>query len=187
MKKKICIAILVILLIIIGIVVFINSRKNKEDENAVQFTEYTPQEEISEEQLRQTLITLYFKNAETGMLMPEARLVDVKILLDNPYKVLVELLLEGPKNEKLVKTIPNDTKINSVEIKKDIVYIDFSEEFTKAGNIGAVEESKIINSIVNTLTELTEVNGVKILINGEENMQFEDGEINFKEVFVRTN
>ena len=151
----------------------------------MEITEYTPQEEISSEQLRQTLITLYFKNKETGTLMPEARMIDSKILLNNPYSELVNLLLEGSKNDSLQKLIPEGTKANKVEIIKGIVYIDFSEEFIKNINLGAEEESKIIDSIVNTLTELTEVSGVKILINGEENLCFEDGAINFKEVFVK--
>ena len=36
------------------------------------------------------------------------------------------------------------------------------------------EKNNIINSIVNTLTELTEVNSVKILIDGQENSQFNE-------------
>lgn len=152
---------------------------------STEITEYIPQEEISTEQLRQTLITLYFKNKETGMLMPEARMIDSKILLNNPYNELIKLLLENPKNESLEKLIPEGTKINNVEIQKGIVYIDFSEEFTKVGNMGVEEENKIIYSIVNTLTELTEVSGVKILINGEEDKCFEDGALNFKNVFVK--
>ena len=184
-NKKTIILIL-ILLIIIGLIIFFATRnKNKESTENTEFTEYTPQEEISTEQLRQTLITLYFKNKETGMLMPEARMVDSKILLNNPYNELVKLLIEGPKNDSLQKLIPEGTNINNIEIIKGIVYIDFSEEFTKAGNMGAEEESKIIYSIVNTLTELTEVSGVKILINGEENMCFEDGAIKFNDVFIR--
>lgn len=175
------------LLIIIGVVIFFVMRNKDDDTNEnMDFTEYTPQEEISTEQLRQTLITLYFKNKETGMLMPEARMIDSKILLNNPYSELVKLLLEGPKNESLEKLIPEGTSINNVEINKGIVYIDFSEEFIKVGDLGAEEESKIIYSIVNTLTELTEVSGVKILINGEENICFEDGALRFDDVFVRT-
>ncbi|MFU2362245.1 MAG: GerMN domain-containing protein, partial [Clostridiales bacterium] len=38
---------------------------------------------------------------------------------------------------------------------------------------------------VNTLTELNEVNGVKILINGQENKEFKGGKFNFKDTFTR--
>ena len=40
-------------------------------------------------------------------------------------------------------------------------------------------------SIVNTLTELNEVNGVKILIDGKENMAFNDKGMEFKEEFYK--
>ncbi len=184
-KKKTILLLLILLVIIIGIVVWINVNSKDEVNSNTDFTEYTPQEEISSEQLRQTLITVYFKNKETGKLSPEARMIDAKILLNDPYEKLVNLLIEGPKNDSLEKLIPEGTVVNSVSIDKGIVYIDFSEEFTKTGTMGAEEEGKIIYSIVNTLTELTEVSGVKILINGEENKCFESGTLNFNEIFVR--
>ncbi|MDR0978337.1 MAG: GerMN domain-containing protein [Lachnospiraceae bacterium] len=185
MKKplKVTILLTVVLVIVAIIAIIISNAKRENKENKI--TEYTPQAEISEENLRETLVTLYFENSETGMLMPEARLIDSKELLNNPYKVLVEMLISGPKNEKFKTVIPQGTKLNNAEIKKDIVYLDFSEEFTKGVNLGAEKESNIIYSIVNTLTELTEVTGVKISVNGNESAAFEDGGINFKEIFVR--
>ena len=185
LKTKKTIFLIVILLIVIGVVIALVTKNGKGEEKSPEITEYTPQEEISSEQLRQTLVTLYFRNKETKELMPEARMLDSKLLLNNPYNELIKLLVDGPKNDSLEKLIPEGTNINNVEISKGIVHIDFSEEFTKVGNMGAEEESKIIYSIVNTLTELTEVSGVKILINGEENMCFEDGEIKFNDIFVR--
>lgn len=183
--KRRTIFLIVILLVVIGVVIILVTKNGKKDEENPELIEYTPQEEISSEQLRQTLVTLYFRNKETKELMPEARMMDSKLLLNNPYNELIKLLVEGPKNDSLEKLVPEGTNINNVEISKGIVYIDFSEEFTKVGNMGAEEESKIIYSIVNTLTELTEVSGVKILINGEENMCFEDGELKFNDIFVR--
>ena len=44
---------------------------------------------------------------------------------------------------------------------------------------------KIINSVVNTLFELTEVNGVKILVNGEENKGFADQAVMFENIFQK--
>lgn len=117
--------------------------------------------------------------------MPEARKVDVGVLVKSPYEYLINLLLEDPKNEKLIKVIPNGTMINNIELRGDIVYIDFSKEFTENVVGGEEEENKIMKSIVNTLTELTEVNSVRILIEGEENKCFKDEAVNFKENFFR--
>lgn len=154
-------------------------------DSEVEFVEYIPEEEITEEQSRQTMVKLYFENKDTGELDTETRLVDVKNLANNPYEVLVKMLIEGPKNDKLQRLIPDGTNLNKVELQKNVVLIDFFESFIKNHPGGLEEESKTIYSIVNTLTELTEVDGVKILINGEEGKAFLDEAINFEEVFVK--
>ena len=156
--------------------------KKIEDE----YQDYTPQEEISEEQESQTKISLYFENIETGELEAETQLINAKNLLNEPYKKLVELLIEQPKNDKLESAIPKDTKVNKAELKNDIVYLDLSKEFVDNHVGGEKEESTTIYSIVNTLTELTEVNGVKILIDGKEDGEFKDGKIKFTNPFVKT-
>lgn len=38
--------------------------------------------------------------------------------------------------------------------------------------------------IVNTMTQLNEIEGVKIIIDGNENASFSDNEISLKEVFM---
>ena len=81
--------------------------------------------------------------------------------------------------------IPNETKVNKAELKNDIVYLDLSKEFIEKHINGEKEETVTIYSIVNTLTELTEVNGVKILIDGEEDKAFKDNKIKFTEAFVK--
>ena len=63
--------------------------------------------------------------------------------------------------------------------------IDLSEEFIDNHPGGLEEEKNTIYSIVNTLTELTEVNGVKILIDNEENKSFNDNNIKFNEAFFK--
>ena len=109
-------------------------------------------------------------------------MIDVKKLLADPYETLINLLIEQPKNEKLQSAIPNGTKVLGAELKGDVVYLDLSNEFIENNS---VEEKTIINAIVNTLTELNEVNGVKILINGQENKEFKGGKVNFKDTFTR--
>ena len=94
------------------------------------------------------------------------------------------MLIEGPKDEALEAVIPKNTKINSVELKNGVVELDLSKDFIKDVK-GKENEEIIIYSIVNTLTELTEVNAVKIKIEGKEGEEFEDKEVNFEKNFVR--
>lgn len=180
--KKIWLGLFIIL--IIAVLVFLAVRYFTEEKEP-ELTEYTPQEEISTEQERQTLVTLYFQSKETKMLMPEARLIDAKLLVQNPYATLIGLLLNGPKNEKLQSVIPEGTRLNKVEVKGDMAIVDLSADFIKGIRVGAEEESKMVYSIVNTLVELTEIDSVKFLIDGKENACFEDEAIHFKEPFVR--
>lgn len=184
MKKKEGILVVVILLLIVlalgGVLIFYN--KDSEEENKI-VNEYTPQEEISEDQLQNTIISLYFINKETKEINPEARTIKVNLLINDPYKYLLEQLIEGPKNEKLEKGIPENTKLNKVELKEDILYIDFSKEFIENAPKGKENEQKIIETIVKTVTELNEVNYIKILIDGKENEAFADKEVTFENTF----
>ena len=184
MKKKEGILVVVILLLIVlalgGVLIFYNKDSNEENKIV---NEYTPQEEITEEQLQNTIISVYFINKETKEINPEARTIKVNLLINNPYKYLIEQLIEGPKNEKLEKGIPENTKLNKVELKEDILYIDFSKEFIENAPKGKENEQKIIETIVKTVTELNEVNYIKILIDGKENEAFADKEVTFENTF----
>lgn len=175
------IILIVIILLGVGYIIYNKIKSNKEEI----LYEYIPEEEITSEQLRQTVITLYFLDSDTYELTPEARQIDAKELLDNPYEKLINLLIEGPKNEKLLKLIPENTKLNSAQVKDSILYIDFSEEFIKEQNLGKEQEELILKSIVNTVTELTEINKVAFLINGKENKGYPDKGIMFDKVFIR--
>lgn len=181
MNKKtiIIIGVLIVAIIIVGVIYFLN--KNQEEP----IQEIQPQEEISDEQMRTTLVTLYYQSKDTKELTPEGRMVDVKELLKDPYTTLVNLLIEGPKSEKLQSVIPEETKILGAELKGDIIYLNLSNEFIDKHEGSEDAEKTTIYSIVNTLTELNEVNGVKILINGQENKSFKDEKVNFKDTFRR--
>jgi len=178
MKRIITIGIIICLIIASIFVVYYFFIKGEEE-----ILEIIPEEEITEEQMRQTIVSLYFKSGEE--IVPEARLIDVKLLLNNPYEEILNMLIQGPKNNNLEKTIPEGTKINKIQKQEDTLIIDLSEEFVKNHNGGEKEEKITINSIVNTVTELTEINGIKILINGEENKCFKDEKIKFDKVFER--
>lgn len=169
-KKIILIFTILLILVLIGGIFAIWFVKNKEN-NEVE--EITPEEEISEEQLRQTIVTLYFVSNETNEIMPEARLIDIKEIIATPYEKLINLLIEGPKNEKAKKVIPEGTTLLKTFLEQDVITLDFSKEFLNYNKEDEKEKENLINTIVNTLTELTEINGVKIKIEGEEVEDFE--------------
>ena len=164
-KRKKIIAIVTLILIIIAAIFIYNniSIENTADE----YQEYTPQEEISEEQMRQTKVILFFANSETGELESESRIIDANILIKEPYKEIMNWLLKGPQSSNLKKLIPEGTAMHDIKVEKSCAIINLSSEFLNYEN--DENKLKIINSIVNTLTNLKEINSVKFLINGEEN------------------
>ena len=152
MNKKIVIIFTVLLIIIlVGGYFIIQYFKGQEEETTIE--EYTPEEEITEEQNRQTIVSLYFLEKETNELAPEARLVDIKEIMNTPYDKLVNMLIEGPKNEKYTKLIPENTKLNQTYKEKDMVYLDFSSEFLNFNNVKAytylplIHQLKLANSL----------------------------------------
>ena len=56
----------------------------------------------------------------------------------------------------------------------DCVVIDLSADFLNYNKEDIKIKENMIKSLVNTLTELTEVNSVKILIDGNMNEEFKD-------------
>ena len=78
----------------------------------------------------------------------------------------------------------NGKTIDLEKIRKYINEVN-NEPRSKRSVLSIPKEEKTIESIVNTLTELTEVNSIKILIEGEENKKFNDGEVSFEKIFIR--
>lgn len=145
----------VVILIIIG-GIFIVSNVDIE-------TEYTPEIEIDGENMRKTMVSLYFINKETNEIEKETRLVDSKDLLKSPYDKVLELLANGPQSEKLIRVIPSDTKILSTELNDDVLTINMSNDFLKVFDD---EKSKdmIVSAISKTVSEFKEINSVNIKI-----------------------
>ena len=173
-NKKIVIIFSVLLIILIIGGYFVIKYLKQKGESGEITEEYTPQEEISEEQLRQTIVTLYFLSKDTKEITPEARLVDIKDIITNPYENLINLLIEGPKNEKNQKVIPDNKKLNKTYMEGDCITLDFSQEILNYDKNDEKAKENMVNTIVNTLTELTEVNKVKILIDGNQSEEFQE-------------
>ena len=169
-SKRMLGAIITIILVIIGIYFLFKNIEIKKVED--EYQDYIPQEEISNDQLRQTKVLLYFENIDTGKLESEIKIIDANQLIKCPEKKLVELLIKGPESTKLKKLIPDKVVLNDIKVENGCAIINFSKEILDYES----EENKlkIINSIVNTLTNLKEINSISFLINGEKNDKLSD-------------
>ena len=159
----------VIILIALGgycITLYLNNKTEEIYDGEIK--EYTPQEEISEAQYRETIVNLYYLNKDTGQLMAEAKAIDAKTLVTNPYKELVNLLVTKTENENLQNIIPEGVTVYDANIEGGCVTVNLSKEILNFNNDETLKNN-IINSISKTLCELTEVNSVRFLIEGQEN------------------
>lgn len=138
-------------------------------------------EENEHKRLRKVM--LYFANTDATELIPHE--VEIEV---NPNetleKTVLNLLLAGPLDENEVNTIPEGTKIISTSISEGVCYVDFSTEFITKHPGGSTGETLTIYSIVNTLTELPDINKVQFLIEGEKQSTFK-GHIAFDTLFER--
>ena len=142
------------------------------------------QVEITEVPKLDGKIVLYFKGNEAMKLEKEYRNVSMKRIAENMAKTVVEELLKGPTNEELHSLIPVDTKLLNIESQENTVILDLSNEFIEKQE-GESNALLAIYSIVNSLTEITEIEQVKFLINGKEMERFKDY-FEFDKPFVRS-
>ena len=156
--QKWIILIIISIIVVLGIVIILNVDIE---------TEYTPETEIEDVELRKTIVTLYFKDRTSGELAKESRLIDSKELLKDPYGYLLKLLFDGPENTNYEKLIPEGTEVLETNLNSGCLEINLNKAFQEA-NMSEEDLNKAIYSIYNTLSELTEVNSIKVLIEGTE-------------------
>ena len=111
-------------------------------------------------------VKLYFSDNEAMYFVKESRKINVPTG-ESAEKLIVAELIKGPTKEKAVKTVPAETKIRSVETKDGICFVNLSNEFITKHSGGSSAEYMTIYSVVNSLTELSHIEKVQFLIEGE--------------------
>ena len=78
--------------------------------------------------------------------------------------VIMESLITGPLSANLNRTFPADTKLNNVEVKEKICYVDMNQRFLES--MDNISFKVKVYSVVNSLCDLEDIEGVQILIDG---------------------
>lgn len=172
MKKIISWIAVFTIIIVIGCFIclktgIISFEKEVSSEEEVINEEVVPEEEISKEQLRRTSVKLYFVD-EKNNIMEEKRELDVKTLLKDPYKSILEMLIDGPVDKKLKSLIPKDAKILDTEVVNGILIINFNADFGKTVDKNKENQKLMLNTIYKSMKEYREVNEIKLKIEGKE-------------------
>lgn len=109
-------------------------------------------------------ITLYFADEQAEGLVAEQRGIPKT---EGVARAVLEELIKGPEETGNFATIPEGTRLVSVEIRDGVAYASFSEELSTKHGGGSAGELMTIGSIVNSLTELPAIKKVQILIEGK--------------------
>jgi len=139
--------------------------------------------EISPEPSSTVTVNLYFADSTASHLEVEERSIEA-----NPNdieKKILEQLIAGPESEDLSPTVPPETKIRDVKVVDGICYVDLSTEFVTKHSGGSTGEALTVYSIVNSLTDLSNVDKVQFLIEGEKLDEYK-GHLDFGKPFEYT-
>lgn len=103
-------------------------------------------------------------------------------------KELLQALTIGSKKSEYIPNgftaiIPKNTKINNIDLKDNLIKVDFSKELL---NIKEEKEEKMIEAIVYSLTSLSEVKKVMIFVDGEILYQLPHSKKQLPETFDRS-
>lgn len=109
-------------------------------------------------------LNLYFIN-KADMLQIENRTVNIKN--NQIVEGILDEIKSGPKNKKLLSAIDDRSEIISYEIESKVCYLNFNEAFIESDVWNSRNKNLIIWSIVNSLTELEQIEKVQILVNGK--------------------
>ena len=121
-----------------------------------------PGEQINSSQ--KTTLTLYFSNKKGDQLVPETREVHYSSNI-SLEKLIMEQLMEGPKESGLQATIPTGTKLITITVVDKVCYVNLDELFLNQNK--EISEQVVLYSIVDSLAELPGVDKVQLSINGD--------------------
>ncbi len=134
-------------------------------------------------------ISLYFATEDSAKLKLEVRYVDMKEAkksVNNLAGLIVKELIAGPKDSGLKATIPEGTQLlGNVAIDAKVATVNLSKEFVDKHPGGEAAARLTIYSIVNSLTEINEIERVKFLVNGKSTEDFK-GAYKLSSAFPRT-
>jgi germination protein M len=106
---------------------------------------------------------IYFSDEQALNLVPEKRTIADEA---KPAQGIVQELIKGPEYSSLIKTIPDGTKLISLEIKDSVAYVNLSKEFKENNGGGSTGETMALYSVIDSLTQLPEIEKVQFLIEG---------------------
>jgi len=127
--------------------------------------------EAGGQHLKKSLVHLYFADRKNEFLIAEDRAVLYSNGPEELGGIIIRELIKGPEKE-LMQTIPAGVSLRAFYVTENkTAFVDLSKDVIKNHPGGIKSEILTIYSIVNTLIlNITEINAVKIIIDGHESL-----------------
>ena len=130
---------------------------------------YNAGEEINS--YERTKLTLYYADATGENLLKTSEVVAYSSNI-SMEKLVTEHIISGPLSTGVYPTASPDTEIISVTTKDGVCYVNLGRNFlVKQGNL---TDDVVLYSLVNSLTELPNINKVQFMIDSETEISFGD-------------
>lgn len=110
-------------------------------------------------------VKLFYGDAGNEKIVFEERKITIDPCADK-YRVVLEELLKGPQTQGYRTNIAAGTRTYGTIRQGERLIIDFSRQFNQFA--GSIAEIIGVGSVVNTMTQFSEIKEVKILVEGEE-------------------
>lgn len=115
---------------------------------------------------------LYYPSADKKGIVTESMLIEYTSKERKTSKLamtLVEKLVAGPKNTSSATNLfPDGAAVESVKIQAGCAKISFNRAFGEKLSLTKEETSLLIQSITNTVTEIKDIDSVKVVCAGDE-------------------
>jgi len=117
-------------------------------------------------------VKMYYPSADKKGIVSESVLIEYTSKEKKSSKLamtLVEKMLAGPKNSSAAKNLfPDGTEVESVKLQAGCAKISFNRAFGEKFNLSKEDTQLLVQSIVNTVTEMKDIDSIKIVCAGDE-------------------
>lgn len=120
---------------------------------------------------QQVTLTVYYGD-ETGSRLVETERESTISSSFSVERQVVNALLEGPEESGLLPTMPGGTGLIGVSVKDKICYVNFDKNFLTGDLV--TNPYVTIYSLVNSLTELSNISKVQIMVDGDSSAKFRE-------------
>ena len=105
-------------------------------------------------------VMVYFASEDSMYLIPEQREIIYEKEEEIPLKI-IETIIEGPVTENLFPAINKETEIKEVTVKNRIAEVVVGDNFISLNAGGSTKEFMALQSITNSLVELSGIDSVR--------------------------